>query len=237
MRLSRQQRTPRAEKPRTYVGRHQARRRVAIASPFAIVAVIVVGMVAVTVLIALNSAPDSRGTEAPQTGSPQPTVPPERPASTLFAVPSFQGGLRGWQAFPGTFFVRGDLDKPGAPYAHIQLDATNRPGTDPSTGAAMVGIRARVIPSAPPGMQVQATVRVRATKPGVRAIVRLSEWEGRQRVDGSERRLTLPDTGWHPVNADYRVVRPGSSIDLEIWALALGTDEALYVERPAVTSP
>jgi hypothetical protein len=237
MRLSRQQRTPRAEKPRTYVGRHQARRRVAIASPFAIVALIVVGMVAVTVLIALNSAPDSRGTEAPQTESPQPTLPPERPASTLFSVPSFKGGLRGWEAFPGAFFIRGDLDKPGASYAHIQRDPTNQPGTDPTTGAPMMGIHARVIPSAPPGMQVQATVRVRATKPGVRVVVRLSEWVGRQRVDGGEERLTVPDIGWHPVNADYRVVRPGSSIDLEIWALALGQDEALYVERPAVTSP
>jgi hypothetical protein len=33
------------------------------------------------------------------------------------------------------------------------------------------------------------------------------------------------------------VVRIGTSVHLEIWALALGPDQALYVDRPVVTSP
>jgi hypothetical protein len=235
MRFSRQRH---AEERRSYVGKHQARRRAGVAGPAGPVAVIILGLVAIAVLIVLNSAPpDSRGTEAPQTGFPQPTVPAQRSASTLFSVPSFQGGLQGWRAFPGTFFSRGQLGKQAVSYARIQEDPTNRPVTDPSTGAAMVGIGARVLPSAEPGMQVQTTVRVRATKPGITVVVRLSEWERSQRVEGGEGRFTLPDTGWRRVSADHRVVRPGTSIDLEIWALALGPDEALYVDRPAVTSP
>jgi hypothetical protein len=204
------------------------------------VALIILGMVAVAVLIVLNYAPpNSRGTEAPQTVPPPPTVPPPRSESTLFSVPSFQGGLQGWQAFPGSLFSRGQVYKPRVTYGRIQMqqDPLNRPATDPSTGAMMVGIGARVVRSAQPGMQVQATVRVRATRPGVRVVLRLSEWEGSQRVEGGEGRFTLPDTSWRRVGADYRVLGAGSSINLEIWALALGPDEALYVDRPVVTSP
>ena len=238
MRFSRERRTPRAGEPGPYVGKHQARRRVGFASPAGPVAVIVLGMLAITVLIVVASAPrGSRGTEATQTEPPPPTVPPERPASTLFSVPSFHGGLQGWRAFPGTLFVSGDLEKPGITYARVQRDATNQPVSDPSTGAAMVGIRARVLPAAQPGMQVRTTVRVRATRPGVRVVVRLSEWERRQRVDGGDGHLTLPDSGWHPVSAAYRVLRPGIPIDLEVWALALGPDEAMFVDQPTVTSP
>jgi hypothetical protein len=238
MGFSRRRRASGAGEPRSYVGKHQARRRLGTASLAGSVAAIVVAMVAVTVVILLNSAPpDSRGTEAPTTESPRPTEPPQRSASTVFAVSSFQGGLKDWWALPGTLFSRGDARKKGVSYARIQRDATNQPGTDPSTGAAMLGIGAHVLPSAQPGMRVQTTVRVRATKPGVTVVVQLSEREGNHRFEGGEARLTLPDTHWRSVGADHRVVRAGASIDLEIWALALGPDDALYVDRLAVTSP
>lgn len=157
----------------------------------------------------------------------------------MFSVPSFARGVGGWRAFPGSIFTRGQLHKPGVSYGRIQSlqDPLNRPVTDPSTGQAMVGIGAHVLRSAEPGMQVQASVRVRATKPGVTVVVRLSEWEGSHRVENGEGRLTLPDTSWRRVSTDRLLLRPGTSVDLEIWALALGPDEALFVDGPAVTSP
>jgi hypothetical protein len=236
MRFSRQRRISRAGERRSYIGKHQARRRVTgLAGP---VAVIILGLVGIAVLIVLNSAPpNSRGTEASRATPPQPTGSLQRSASTLFSVPSFQGGVQGWRAFPGTFFSRGQLGRQAVSYARIQEDATTQPARDPSTGAAMVGIGARVLSSAEAGMQVQTTVRVRATKPGVTVVVRLSEWERSRRIEGGEGRFTLPDTSWRRVSADHLVVRPGTSIDLEIWALALGPDEALFVDQPAVTSP
>jgi hypothetical protein len=251
MRFSRRRQAPRAGESRPHVGRHQRRRRAGLTGPAGPVAAIVLGMVGIAVLIVLNSAPpSSRSTEPPPTVPPQvggsapPSGPastaPRRPASTLFFVPTFQGGVGGWEGLRGTIFTRGQLGRPGVSYARIQQDPINQPVTDPSTGAAMIGIRARVLATAERGMQVQSTVRLRATRPGVTVVVRLSEWEGRRQVDSGARdqgRLTLPDTGWHELSADHQVAAAGSAIYLEICALRLGPDGAFFVDHPTVTSP
>jgi hypothetical protein len=198
------------------------------------VAVLLVGIVTLATFVILNSGildsgrPASRGADVPD------SRPAPRPASTLLAVPTFRVGLQGWRALPGTFFTRGQLGRPTATYARIQRDPSTRPAADPATGAAKVGVTTRVLRSAEPGTQVQATVRVRASGPGVRVVVRLSESDGGRQVDGGEGRLTLADAGWRQVRAEHRVLRAGASIDLEIWALALGRDQALYIERPVV---
>jgi hypothetical protein len=251
MRFSRRRQAPRAGDPRPYVGRHQRGRRAGLTGLAGPVALIVLGMVGIAVLVVLNSAPPtSRSTEPtpgapPQaSGSPQPSGPastaPRRPASTLFYVPTFRGGVGGWEGLRGTIFTRGQLGKPGASYARIQRDPINQPVTDPSSGAAMLGIRARVLPLAQRGMQVRSTVRLRATRPGVTVVVRLSEWEGGRQVDSGARdegRLTLPDTGWHELSADHDVAGSGGAVYLEICALGLGPDGAVFVDHPTVTSP
>jgi hypothetical protein len=232
-----------------YVGKHEAGRRGGVAGASSallrggvagLVALLIIGMLVIATLIVLSSSPPNpRGTAAPST-APAPTATPTtqapRPRVTLIAAGSFRGGVQPWEAVPGSLLSRGQLYKPNVTWARIQQDPTNPPATDPSTGESMVGIRTTVPKVDGPGTQVQAVVRVRATKPGTIVVVRLSESEGSRRVDGRDRRVTLLDTSWRQITSDYRVRGSGSKVELEILALGLGLDHALNVEPPVVTA-
>ena len=188
----------------------------------------------IAVLVAAAVTVRAHDLARPQPPAVQPQ-PPTRPTVTLIAAASFPQGLQPWAAVAGSTFTRGELGNPAVTYARIQQDPAGRPATDPSTGKPMVGIRASVPDTDREGMQVQAVVRVRATKPGTMVVIRLSEWQGTRRVGGRDGRVTLLDTNWRQLTSDYRVLRPGSRVDVEILALALGPDQALFVEPPVVT--
>jgi hypothetical protein len=231
-----------------YVGKHEAGRRGGVAGASAallrggvagLVALLIIGMLVIATLIVLSSSPpNSRGTAAPPTApaTAAPTTQAPRPRVTVIAAGSFRGGVQPWKAVAGSLLSRGELNKPNVPWARIQQDPTNPPATDPSTGKSMVGIRIIVPKVDRPGTQVQAVVRVRATKPGTMVVVRLSESEGSQRVGGRDGRVTLLDTSWRQITSDYRVQESGSKVELEILALGLGLDHALHVEPPVVTA-
>jgi hypothetical protein len=235
------------ERP-AYVGKHEAGRRGGVAGASAallrggvagLVALLIIGMLVIATLIVLSSSPpNSRGTAAPPTApaTAAPTTQAPRPRVTVIAAGSFRGGVQPWKAVAGSLLSRGELNKPNVPWARIQQDPTNPPATDPSTGKSMVGIRIIVPKVDRPGTQVQAVVRVRATKPGTMVVVRLSESEGSQRVGGRDGRVTLLDTSWRQITSDYRVQESGSKVELEILALGLGLDHALHVEPPVVTA-
>jgi hypothetical protein len=235
------------ERP-AYVGKHEAGRRGGVAGASAallrggvagLVALLIIGMLVIATLIVLSSSPpNSRGTAAPPTApaTAAPTTQAPRPRVTVIAAGSFRGGVQPWKAVAGSLLSRGELYKPNVTWARIQQDPTNPPATDPSTGKSMVGIRIIVPKVDRPGTQVQAVVRVRATKPGTMVVVRLSESEGSQRVGGRDGRVTLLDTSWRQITSDYRVQESGSKVELEILALGLGLDHALHVEPPVVTA-
>jgi hypothetical protein len=186
------------------------------------------------------SMPPQQTASTRPSGLPASTLPP--PPSTVLSVLSFvsrQGGAVNWTALPGTFLTRGFNAQQNFTYGRIQRDPVSRPATDPSTGTAVVGVKARALAKAAPGQRVRATVQLRATRPGVTVVVRLSEWQGGRQVDSGgrgERHLTLPDTSVHQVNVDYQVATTGSAVYLEIGAIGLGLDGALVVHRPTVTS-
>jgi hypothetical protein len=231
-----------------YVGKHEAGRRGGVAGASAallrggvagLVALLIIGMLVIATLIVLSSSPpNSRGTAAPPTApaTAAPTTQAPRPRVTVIAAGSFRGGVQPWKAVAGSLLSRGELNKPNVPWARIQQDPTNPPATDRSTGESMVGIRTTVPKVDRPGTQVQAVVRVQATKPGTMVVVRLSESEGSRRVGGRDGRVTLLDTSWRQITSDYRVQESGSKIELEILALGLGLDHALHVEPPVVTA-
>jgi hypothetical protein len=176
----------------------------------------------------------SSGPSGPSKSAWPPLLPSKPPGSVVLSFFS-RWGAQNWTAFPGTILSRGMNFKQGNTYARIQKDPSSQPATDPSSGAAVVGIKARVLAKAAPNQQVWATVRLRATRPGFTVVVRLSEWEGHRLVDSGERgegRLTLPDTGVHQVGAGYYVAASGRSVYLEILALDLGADGALFVDPP-----
>ena len=154
----------------------------------------------------------------------------------MIAASSFRGGVQPWEAVAGSFLSRGELYKPDVSWARVQQDPTTPPATDPSTGKSMVGIRTTVPKVDRPGTQVQAVVRVQATKPGIMVVVRLSESDGSRRVGGRDGRVTLLDTGFQQITSDYLVQESGSKVELEILALGLGLDHALHVEPPVVTA-
>jgi hypothetical protein len=237
-----------------YVGKHEAGRRGGVAGASAallrggvagLVALLIIGMLVIATLIVLSSSPpNSRGTAdpptAPATAAPPPTAAPTtqapRPRVTVIAAGSFRGGVQGWRGVTGSLFSRGELGKPNVSWARIQQDPTTPPATDPSTGKSMVGISTTVPKVDRPGTQVQAVVRVQATKPGTMVVVRLSESEGSRRVGGRDGRVTLLDASWRQITSDYRVRGSSSTVQLEILALGLGLDHALLVEPPVVTA-
>jgi hypothetical protein len=231
-----------------YVGRHQARRRGGVVGALSallrggvagLVALLILAMLAIATLIVVSSSPpSSQGTAAPPaspaTAAPT-TPPPPRPKVTLIAATSFRDGVQPWEGVPGSLLSRGELGKPNVSYARIQPDPTNPPATDPSTGKSMVGIYASVPNVERAGTQVQAVIRLRVTKPGTMVVVRLSEWQGTRRVGRRDGRVTMLDTKWRQITSDYRVLQSGSEVKLEILALALDLDHALFIEPPVVT--
>jgi hypothetical protein len=217
-----------AGRRRSYVGRHEAPR----GTTAQWIAAVVVGMVAIAagaVAVLGLGSPGSRGA-GPARGRPPP------PASNLIAAPGFGAGLVGWRAFPGSYLAKGQVGDPDANFAQLQRNPTEPAVTDPATRKAMAGLATRVVVSAQVGMPLRATVRVRGSRPGMTVLVRLSERVGDRRIRGSERRARLPDTAWREVGVDHRVVGVGVSIDLEIWAVALPSDAAIFVGQAKVAS-
>lgn len=211
---------------RSYVGRHEARRgKVAARRAAAVVGVLVVAAVAVASL----SSSGSREAD-PLVARPPP------PASQLIAAPGFGAGLGDWRAFPGTYLIKGQLGDPSASFARLQRDPTVPAAKDPATRAAVTGLVVRVVTGATASMRLRATVPVRCSRPGVTVVVRLSERVGNRRVDESERRASLRDDAWHEVEAEHRVLEAGAAVHLEIWALALPRDQAIYVGQAKVMS-
>lgn len=159
------------------------------------------------------------------------------PASTLAVHRDFtSAGVEDWRAFPGTLLTKGQLGDPTARYARVQRDPTGPPVTDPSTGLATAGIASQVLAWAAEGTTVRASARVRASRPGIRVVVRLAEQLGSRRVWHHEARVLL-DPGWQEVSARHRVQRAGVPVDLEIWALLDRSGDALDIGQAQVTSP
>jgi hypothetical protein len=211
---------------RSYVGRHEARRRTTAARAAVAVAVAAAAVAAFAL-----------GLRSTGSGVDPPRGPPPTPASILIAAPGFGVGVEGWRALPGTFVIKGRLGQPTASFARVQRDPTVPPRRDPATGSAVTGMATRVRVAATVGMALRATVRVRASRSGTTVVVRLSERVGDREVAGSERRATLPGTGWRQVVAAHRVRRAGSAVYLEIAALALPSEASFDVDQAKVTSP
>jgi hypothetical protein len=215
-----------AGRRRSYVGRHEAPHRKAVARGAA--AVVGVAAIAAITIVSLGSS-NSREDPAARR--------PPAPAPELIAAPGFGAGLGEWRAFPGTYLIKGQLGDPTAMFARIQRDPTVPAAKDPATRSTMTGLAIRVVNAATVAMPLRATVRVRGSTPGIIVLVRLSERVGEKRVEDSEGRARLRDTAWHEVGAGHRVLQAGASVHLEVVALALPLDQAIYVGQAKVTSP
>jgi hypothetical protein len=193
-------------------------------------AAVVVGVVAIAAITIASLSSSSSGED------PAARRPPV-PAPELIAAPGFGAGLGEWRALPGTYLIKGQLGDPTAMFARIQRDPTVPAAKDPSTRSTVTGLATRVVNAATVTMPLRATVRVRGSSPGITVLVRLSERVGDRRVGDSEGRARLRDTAWHEVGADHRVHQAGASVHLEVVALALPLDQAIYVGQAKVTSP
>jgi hypothetical protein len=179
------------------------------------------------------------------TGSPSPTSGPgtgitQRPPATgsprnLVADASFDRDLTAWRPLPGAFLTRGTAAQP-AHSARVQRDPFTSAATDPSTGRALYGMAMPVIQSASPGDHVDAIVQIRATRSPLRVLLRLAELAGGKTAARSEARALLTDTAWHELRVDREVGTPGATIQVEVGALALQADEAVYVDNVRVST-
>jgi hypothetical protein len=179
------------------------------------------------------------------TGSPSPTSgrgagTTQRPSATssprnLVADASFDRDLTTWRPLPGAFLTRGTAAQP-AHSARVQRDPFTSATTDPGSGRALYGMAMPVIQSASPGDHVDAIVQIRATRSPVRVLLRLSELAGGKTAATSDARALLTDTAWHELRVDREVGTPGATIQVEVGALALQTDEAVYVDNVRVST-
>jgi hypothetical protein len=190
--------------------------------------VLLAGLVAVTV--AGSPAPTSRrGTGT--TGSPSVTI----PAPNLVADSGFDHDVAAWRPLPGAFLTRGSAAEP-AEHARVQPDPSTQATTDPKTGRALYGMVLPVIRSAARGTHVDATVQIRATRSQVPVLLRLSELAGGKPAARSEVRALLTDTAWRLLKVDREVGTAGATIQVEVGALALHPDEAVFVDNVRVSS-
>jgi hypothetical protein len=178
------------------------------------------------------------GPPAPTSGRGTGTT--QRPPATssprnLIADASFDRDLAAWRPLPGAFLTRGSAAQP-AHAARVQRDPLTSATTDPGTGRALYGMAIPVIRSASPGDHVDAIVQIRATRPPVRVLLRLSELTDGKTAARSEARALLSDSAWHELRVDREVGTPGATIQVEVGALALQADEAVYVDNVRVST-
>jgi hypothetical protein len=178
-----------------------------------------------------SSTPTSRGA-AGTTHGPAATSP--APARNLVADASFDHNLDVWRPSPGAFLTRGSAAEP-AHYARVQRDPTTSATTDPKTGRALYGMAMPVIGSASRGTHVDAAVQIRATRPQVPVLLRLSELVGGRQGARREARAVLTDTAWHRLEIDLVVGTAGATVQVEVGALGLGQREAVYVDNVTVS--
>jgi hypothetical protein len=197
----------------------------------AALAAIVVLVGGLVVLTSTGSpSPDTRrGTGT--TGSP----PATGSARNLVADGGFDRDVAGWRPLPGTFLTRGSAAEP-AEHARVQPDPSTRAAIDPKTGRALYGMVLPVIGSAAPGTRVDATVQIRATRSQVPVLLRLSELTDGQTAARSEVRALLAGTTWHLLKVDREVRNAGATIQVEVGALALPADAAVYIDNVMVSS-
>jgi hypothetical protein len=179
-------------------------------------------------------------TGPPATTSGRGTGTTQRPSATssprnLVADAGFDRDLTAWRPLPGAFLSRGTAAKP-AHSARVQRDPLTSATTDPSSGRSLYGMAMPVIRSASPGDHVDAIVQIRATRSPVRVLLRLSELAGGKTAAKSEARALLTDTAWHELRVDREVGTPGATIQVEVGALALQADEAVYVDNVRVST-
>jgi multidrug efflux pump subunit AcrB len=194
----------------------------------AVIALLLAGLVTLTVS---GSPPSTSGRATGTTQLPSATSSPRN----LIADASFDRNLTAWRPLPGAFLTRGSAAQP-AHAARVQRDPTTAATTDPSTGRALYGMAMSVIQSASPGDHVDAVVQIRATRSPVRVLLRLSEFAGGETAARSEARALLTDTAWHELRVDREVGAPGATIQVEVGALALQADEAVYVDNVRVST-
>jgi hypothetical protein len=192
------------------------------------IVVLLAGLLAVT---NGGSSPPTSRRAADATGSPAATS----LTRNLVADASFDHDVDAWRPLPGAFLTRGSATQP-AHAARVQRDPTIPAITDPNTGRALYGIVMPLIRSASRGTHIEATVQIRATRSQVPVLLRLSELTPGRTAAKSEARALLSDTAWHLLKVDREVGTAGATIQVEVGALGLRTDDAMYVDNVMVST-
>jgi hypothetical protein len=198
-----------------------------------VTALVVIVLLLAGLGVSVTGSPSTSQRATGTTGSPAASA--TSLARNLVDDASFDHDVAAWRPLPGVFLTRGSTAEP-AHYARVQRDPSASATTDPKTGRALYGMAMPVIRSASRGTHVEATVQIRATRSQVPVLLRLSELAGGKTAARSEARVLLTDTAWHRLTVDREVATPGAMIQVEVGALGLHPDEAVYIDNVRVSS-
>jgi hypothetical protein len=198
-----------------------------------VTALVVVVLLLAGLAVTVTGSPSTSQRATGTSGSPAASA--TSLARNLIDDASFDHDIAAWRPLPGVFLTRGSAAEP-AHYARVQRDPNASATTDPKTGRALYGMAMPVIRSASRGTHVEATVQIRTTRSQVPVLLRLSELAGGKTAASSEARVLLTDTAWHRLTVDREVATPGAMIQVEVGALGLHPDEAVYIDNVRVSS-
>jgi hypothetical protein len=199
-----------------------------------VTALLVIVLLLAGLAVTMNGSPSSTSQRATGTTA-SPAASATSLARNLIDDATFDHDVAAWRPLPGAFLTRGSAAEP-AHYARVQRDPNAPATTDPKTGRALYGMALPVIRSAARGTHVEATVQIRTTRPQVPVVLRLSELAGGKTAARSDARVLLTDTAWHRLTVDREVATPGAMIQVEVGALGLRPDEAVYIDNVRVSS-
>jgi hypothetical protein len=183
------------------------------------------------------STPGATATTSPPTTTataPAPSEPPrpvQRTPGNLLANGDFELDLGGWRPTGGAQVDRVAVGHSGGWSVRIRAGG---PATQATTAGARPGVLAAQAVQGKTGRSYEASAWVRATSPGMEAILKLRELGG----DGDSADVigvTLVDAGWHEI-AVVHEVQAGGRLTVEAMAGNLRPGEAFLVDQVSITA-
>jgi Carbohydrate binding domain len=188
--------------------------------------------------LTVASSTTPTATTTPATATTPPPSAPRRPVQTtpgnLLANGDFERDLIGWGPSGGGLVDRVAVGHSGA--WSVRIRAVGPPPQPTRTGQEQPGILAAQAVQGRVGRSYEASAWVRASRPGIGAVLKLRELGG----DGESADVIgviLVDADWHELAVIHQVHQAGGRLTVEAAATNLRPGEALLLDQVSITAP
>ena len=202
-----------------------------------VLALVAIGLTTFILIGSLIERPESSAARLPNLLPPAPTTtraaatipsPASRPAprpddGNLLADAGFESGLSGWTAVGKAGLERVEEGRSGDWGLRMTRGSSRQPG---AVHAEVASLKA--------DKYYQATVWVRASRPGVEVQVNLFELRGGKRFAVDSMGAVAPSGEWKRLDVAHDTHRPGATLALELVAPTLASGTNLLVDDLAV---